>query len=433
MVRAGRHTVPLLLLVISVVCLAVAADRQREQHLRSCSTWYGDVKDSLPRPPRQWRNANEPENEQTAKADKSRSDAWRVYELTRVPGRHETTPDVDADAWCSEAEYHHWAAQEEGTTAEVVAVVTTPLITSVCGLVESAIRMGYNVTLVTTPKEQFSLPMKQVLTTLFGKLFVKQYQPQRQTAGQQHLVVGVDAFDVLVQLPARNLHSKMRAMWPDALPPLVMSAEANLYPLPDPWAFPDYGRELFPFPNSGGWIARGDTMDYLTEFVEFVAFTNFAVCAFAPTDDQCKVLAGILERKFPFPVDTRALLFQSMYSGRGSGIDYEAASFFDFTDQGLLRRRDVANTPAFLHWNGITKYDYWFGNSAMVPFKRGNYLQNGWMRRPLLDGTLPMRSFHVDPDLLGRHLTMYHYTNTTLRLDLVSDGVTQVMDLCFGR
>jgi len=364
-----------------------------------------------------------------------------VMNLSGVLGT-KAAKDVDLGAFCGYPEYNHWAAEAEGATAEVVAVVSLPLVPSACPLIESAVRMGYNVTLLTIKHDHGWVPQdKQRLTVEYGRMrraellaslgkapddqavLIKHLQAQGTAA---HLYVGVDAFDVIVQLSPRELHKKWQTAFPK-LPAFIVSGEANLYPLRDVPSnlakFPDYPRALFPFPNSGLWVSR---LDAIVDFLEECRLADFPMCAINPIDDQCKLMGGIIKHNFEYPCDSNGTILQNMHEGLNPLSIFDAALFIELTPEGMLRRRDTETTPVVIHWNGSTKDDLHYGRSKIVPYAKSNYFPASWMRRRQLDGSMPLGNFHVAFKTLQEHLSIF---DRNMNLD--PDGARLIMELCF--
>ena len=386
--------------------------------------------------------------------------------------KHTTLPrahDYDRLRWSSVAEVNHGLARDADETAEVFTVISTPMKPAVCFLVESAVRMGYSMTLLTVPSNHWSKHEKQRRTVLYGKLRRSQILrslglPLLKNTSQvvdpsvplnakvldwledpapgslahhallehledhRHLYVFADAYDVLFQLPPHDLYAKLRRGWPvkatetggddnygnDAR--FVISGEANLFPALNQTWFPERYDHMFPFINSGLWVAR---LDRLIAFSKFIYGNAFEPCKKWTFSDQCKTISALHAFKsyanqsrfdeFPVHTDQDGLIMQSMFphsllKTAKYALKPQFRNLFDpvthlgLTSDGLISRRDVANTPVALHWNGVSK-DYNARNltSAIKDVNAVDfslYASLGWMRRQLPDGKTPVY-FHV--------------------------------------
>jgi len=317
-----------------------------------------------------------------------------------------------------------------GKTAEVVAVATTPLNPIVCNLIESAIRMGYNMTLLAVRGDTFSKRDKLRVMARYVSLphLDRLLAGKAEGDGHRHLLLGLDAYDTLVQLSPRELHAKWASGdgdWHSGA--FVLSGEANLYPLidPDHVLFPNKENAPFPFPNSGAWIA---TPEGAREFLGYAVEKSEgrSQCASIP-DDQCSVVLAGLEKGTD--VDTQGRLVQSLFPGEpftGRRELVDPNSMLAFTHDGLLRRTDMDNTPVVIHWNGMTKYAS-FHSNRRAPSKYDVYVSRGWMRRQYDDGGVDYR-FHLSYEQLSAHLS-YYLENLTLD----PYGADNIMSMCTTR
>ena len=396
--------------------------------------------------------------------------------------------DYDRSLWSSRTDVNHARAQQAGLTAELVTVLSSPFSASGCFLVESAIRQGYNVTLLTTPtydedtgKRAYSHHEKERLTTLYGRLQRQRIlqeelgivpkssrldldkytrddllalpHPVKGSKTDQalveylvkhpHLYLFTDAFDVLVQLSPIELHKRLRATWPsrgDREEYFIISTEANQAPSfhAAEW-YPDSNRYMFPFVNSGMWIAR---LDRMIRFTEHIYNSSFVECTGNWSfSDQCKMMVAISDpirrfTEFPTFRDVNATILQSMMPAklrRGAhGLDslfdgeaiFHPASHLGMTPEGLLTRRDISNTPVALHWNGPAKTFNTMGQPItpdVASVDMSVYRSLGWMRRPITPGGEQPVYFHLSRADVEAYLSVYNeqlQLDTTLREQL---------------
>jgi len=395
--------------------------------------------------------------------------------------------DYNRSAWSADADANHRRAAadaERGAgTAEVISVLSASFVNpNVCFLVESAVRMGYNVTLLTAAAEEdFSKHAKEHQSALYGKLqrelilyrlghsdtdpstlSIEQLEalkgPKRNSTARRalqdhlkrhnHVYVFSDAFDVIFQLPPWELHRKLRqlaGLAPASKPQptyFVTSGEANLSPFPThmewPRWFPDRNIHLFPFLNSGLWVAR---LDHMIAFTEYVYRANYSDCSGEFSfSDQCKMNVAArdptrLFRVFPITIDVNAVLFQSMFphrhrrtantltdprlAGKSWSILFHPASHLGMTPEGLLSRRDIENTPIALHWNGYFKRFNHFKQLESSPLNvtavdHTVYKALSWLRRETATTERSTSYFHLTAEQLRRHVTVY---NEELQVD----------------
>ena len=394
--------------------------------------------------------------------------------------------DYDRSLWSSRTDVNHARAQQAGLTAEVVTAMSTPFNDKSCFLVESAIRQGYRMTIMTSPfqgddtQAAFSNHEKERLSSYYGRLQrerilqrelgvpnplfnlgnytkadVQALQPPAPGSAVEaalveyllahpHLYLFTDAFDALVQLSPIELHRRVRANWPtegDTEEYFVVSAEANQTPpiKTREW-YPDSRKHMFPFVNSGLWIAR---LDRMIRFTEHVANSSFAECTgFWSYSDQCKMMAAISDpahrfTEFQIPRDLNSSILQNMMPASERQAKYglredifrdkrifHPAVHLGMTPEGLITRRDAAITPVALHWNGPSKRFNEFNqpinaNTTAVDFTV--YKNLGWMRRPIAPGGEKPYYFHLSRAEVETYLSVYDVglqLNTTLRDDL---------------
>jgi len=404
----------------------------------SCKDWFSP--DKVLSPPNRWGSWT-----QTSAMDYRA----KVFASTGPLGR---TDDYDHDGWCGYGEYNYAQAEQAQTTAEVVMVVKQPFATETrfkpCALVESAVRMGYNVTILLVPVNSTGPATKGKMGPFlhYGNMrkaellrslgFVEQQQQDtpaaqaalsKYVASNQHLYLGVDALHTIVQLSPIELHRRFKGLWPKGTG-LVISGEANAWPVNDFSLFPHYHKNLFPFPNMNMFVAR---LDGMTEFFDFASVTRFSLCDIYGFYDECKVSSAVILSDFTrYPVDVDSRVMQNMFPGAESDNLFDPALFMDFSPEGLMRRRDASITPVVIHWNGRTYDDNgFFGDFAFLPYKRTTYTSQGWLRRPLLDSQLPLSRFHVNQHLLQQHLNVIDLD--TMKPWAAADPVLEIFDLCF--
>jgi len=386
--------------------------------------------------------------------------------VANLPSAH----DYDRSLWSSSTEVNHARAEQAGLTAEVVTVISTPLnSTSLCFLVESAVRQGYRVTVLTIPKKLYSNHEKERLSSYYGRLqrerilqeqlgvanprfnlanytkldllaLVRSSSNRHDETNKQtekalveylvahpHLYLFADAFDVLVQLSPIELHKRVRANWPvegDTEEFFIVSGEANQWPqLKSNVYYPDRSQSLFPFVNSGMWVAR---LDRMISFTEHISNATFKDCHnyLLSFSDQCKMMIAVSDpaRRFTeFPVhrDVNATTLQSMAAApdrrKKDGLSskyksFHAAVHLGMTPEGLISRRDIPSTPLALHWNGKAKGFNPYQQTVSVNTTAVDlavYTSLGWMRRPISPGGERPFYFHVTHAELKKYLTFY--------------------------
>jgi len=362
--------------------------------------------------------------------------------------------DYDRSAWSAypPREQHKTGARHAEGTAEVLTALSKPFNPSVCFMVESALRQGYNVTMFALPlppsqdylrkhhderhlfytnheKERrsyiygklqrerilqqlglSSVPADVDLSTLslfeLGALKIPKrgsdadVELNKYLELHPHLYVFADAYDVLFQLPPRELHRKFNSFSTEdqERPHFLVSGEANQFPYFNDtevdW-YPDRNNSLFPFVNSGLWVAP---LTRMIPFNDHVFKANYTDCKQRLSySDQCKMMVAVSDPSrrftaFPIERDVNATLFQSMapHANRRGQQDIDPALFhpmshLGMTPEGLLTRKDVANTPVAVHWNGRAKRFNNYNHTVTIDLTATDftvYRSLGWLRRP---------------------------------------------------
>jgi len=467
--------------------MALKASADMQMYLHNCSLWYAEFGPLVSHPSPLVSDHQQQQQDTLPALDKEAAQAaaermatmgaatyieagkLRFWPVETVPAAH----DYDRDAWCPVPEYNHWAARATRKTAEVVTVVTTPMAdTGVCWLVESAIRMGYNMTILTVPRRLSTQHDRVYRTLLYGRLLRARIlqsldyfpadieftvellnsieEPDARSEAKlalveylekhPHLFLGANAVNVMLQLSPRELHDKLDGLRaqlaqtnPKADANLTMSSEANLFPKLNYSWFPERDTQLFPFTNSDLWVAR---LDRMLEFTDTLHRSTFDLCEPWEQLDQCKALvaihAGPAHSAFGKGLehDVNATILQNMFPHPYNLRRPRTYRVFDptlhlgLTPDGLIARRDLNNTPVAVHWNSSKMRNFnarhlnITANIASVEY--AVYSSLGWMRRTLPDGRQP-HFFHLTMDHLHQYLTILNadlHDDDALRDDL---------------